>query len=279
MAEYYSYRILLNASSIPSLFPEEFTKEEKFRKVFSVLMEEHKDSFEHYGSNNLIFSIKQLNENIFIWQLAKEQSFKKPIAGDDRVENVEDIRYPFIYLMFHVKRQIVLIEFNSTVFPDMDSVKGKIEKYFTRKIAMSGLNVNLNDVSDHKEFWSTISEMDVVNDVTLEFNPPNLWGGEKEVDRLVKGAHEETNFSKFKLVFQNKVEGLIFTAKNFGQQIARLASGGGEYVIKGLKDGVTFTIRSAARPFKKRIEDVNATTEEEAEDTFKEIDELNNEEE
>lgn len=263
---------------MPSLFPDDFVKEDLFRSVFTDLVAKNKAEFDHYGTRHVIFSYKELGQDVFIWQLARVQQYEKPMAGEEKIEKVADIRYPFIHVIFHVSRQLALVEYNSAVFNDMESVKNKLEKYLNQHVYPARVSVNLHEVTDNREFWTKVAEMDVIQDVTLEFAPPNLWGGEKEVDRLIKDAHEQTNFDKFKLVFQNKIQGLIFNAKTFGEQIYRLGKGGGEYIISGLKDGLPYVLKSIAKPFKKNIEDVNRLSEDEAEDTFRQIDEMNDNE-
>ena len=92
--------------------------------------------------------------------------------------------------------------------------------------------------------------------------------------KMIKDVHDETNYDKFKVSLQNKLNGLKFQYSDFNEHISRLASGAGKYIVKGIKEGLEKTIGSFTEPFKRKI-NVNETNNEELEKEFQEIEELN----
>ncbi|MGI4862585.1 MAG: hypothetical protein ACRYFZ_01590 [Janthinobacterium lividum] len=115
--------------------------------------------------------------------------------------------------------------------------------------------------------------MDLVQEIDFDYNPPNFFHGADEVDKMVDEVYKETLFEKFKIILQNKL-GLVFTREAFGAYINRLASGAGQYTIKGIKNGIDFVIKSVRMPFRRDIEPDNSTPEQ-IEQAFREADELN----
>ncbi|MGI4862582.1 MAG: hypothetical protein ACRYFZ_01575 [Janthinobacterium lividum] len=133
MPAFYCYRIMVSEPAQHSLFDAR-PKEQKLREVFTDLEANKRDEFDYYG-NNILFHYSAINENIFVWQIAKEQTYEKPIVGEDRIENISDVRYPNVFAIFHTVRQLVFIEYKSSVFPDVETVKNKLEIYFSNKLA------------------------------------------------------------------------------------------------------------------------------------------------
>jgi len=233
MQHYYAYRIFLNQDKYLLNFK---NKKEAFLELLQNLKVTNAKFFD-YGEHHIIFK-EQRGENIYILQLAKKQNFEKPILEKGKIEEIIDVQYPNIHIVVHFEKQLVLIQKNTTVFQDLNAVKLKIVKFFTEQMTANNVICNLSEITDQREFWEQVTDMDVVQKVELEYEPPNFFGGRKTVDKLVKDVHEETNFEKFKIYLQNKVEGLRFTKDNFKEHIQRISQGAGNYVIQGLKDGV-----------------------------------------
>lgn len=269
-AFYYSYRIFLTEPLQGHLFG---PKEVSFRKIFE-RMEKSSVVFLDY-SEHIIYHYKKIGDSFIIWQFSKRQDFEKPVAKENGIEVVFDFKHPFIYLVFDIKRQIVLIQYDSSVFQKLESSKSKLEKFLNDLLSPEKIAVTITEISDQREFWTKVEEMDVINDVTLEYNPPNFFHGENAVDELVDEVHKETNYQKFSIFLQNKLEGLTFKIDTFKNHISRLSSGAGQYIIRGFKDGIEDVLKSITVPFKKQIEDIDSCTEEGLEKDFKEIDELN----
>lgn len=262
---------------VQTSFFDDRTKEERFYSVFDQIFNEKHISFLDWNLRHHVYHYRTINNDISIWQLAKEQEYEKPMPGEEKIENVFDVKSPFVFLIFHKTRQLVLIEHNSSVFSKLDTTKAKLERFFSQNenIASGSISVSLIEISDQREFWVQAEELDFVEQVEFDYNPPNFFRGEREVDRLVKDVHEETNFKKFKIFLQNKYDGLLFKAGTFADHISRLAAGAGTFVVKGFKNGVEKTLSTFNIPAKKAIENIDTVNEEELEDDFKQIDDLN----
>jgi uncharacterized protein with ACT and thioredoxin-like domain len=108
MLNFFAYRLNLIVPNQISLF---FTKskEEHFYDLLTAQYATKKDSFVYYNSKYLIYFSKQLTPSIYAITIAKEETYTKPIEGDSTIEQVIDVRTPYIYVIIDKKRQIVLI--------------------------------------------------------------------------------------------------------------------------------------------------------------------------
>ena len=270
--QYFAYRIFLNQQI--GEFPFR-NKEDVFYEAIDEIKENHKNEFTDWGNEHILYHIKTFGRDIHLLQLARKHKYKKPVAGDLKIEQVSDVDYPFIYLFLHVKHQIILIQKDTAVFQDMDAVKSKLERFLIDQMAAHAIKASLIEITDQRDFWTKLNELDFIEKVELSYEPPNFFGGKNRVDKITKEVQEETNYEKFQIILQNKYQGLKFGFETFKEHIQRLSSGAGDFVIKGLIDGVPRTLKKFSIPFKKDIVDPEKETKESLEETFDDINDLN----
>ena len=68
---------------------------------------------------------------------------------------------------------------------------------------------------------------------------------------------------------------MICYFETFKEHIQRLSSGAGDFMVKGLKNGVTHTLGKFKIPFKKDIPNIEDESIEKLEQTFEDINDLN----
>lgn len=277
MEHFYAYRIFLNQNKKEQLELNFKNKKETFVEVLNEIQRKT-IAFQDYGEHYMIFNQKK-GENIYILQLAKKHQFAKHILEKGKIEDILDEHFPNIYLIIHIEKQLILIQKNTVVFQTLDGVKSKIAKFFTEQMIENGVHCALSEITDHRGFWEQIKEFDSIQKVDFEYSPPNFFGGKNAADKLVKDVYEETNFEKFKITLQNKLNGLKFRPKDFKEHILRLSQGAGDYVITGVKNGVIQTITKLKKlHVKEDISSVNNESTESLEERFNQIEDINNDE-
>lgn len=276
MSEYYAYRINLTPpqSKQPDVFKQFGTKEEEFSKVFDLVATSNRIDFVDWGTKFMVFHFQVRNENIHIWELAKDQQFKMPVAGETTIDEVVAVKSPYVFLIFHIQKQIVFIERNSEVFATPNTATKRLETFFDSKLSHAGISVAIEAIKSQKEFWEEVEEFDKIEDVRLEFDAPNWWGSKNNVDDLINDTYEASFFEKLKISFKNTTVGLKFTKDKFGAAIERLSAGTGNFLLKGKKNGEDKTIVSEKRPFKKEIEDIKEESNEDLEKGFNDAQDL-----
>jgi len=161
-----------------------------------------------------------------------------------------------------LKYQIALIQKSTNVFQTLDSVKSKLERFLAEKMVSDRVTCSLIEITDQRDFWVKLDEFDIVEKVEMEYAPPNFFGGKKAVDRITKEVQEETNYEKFKIILENKYNGLRFGFETFKEHIQRLSGGAGDFMVTGLKNGVKRTLGKFKIPFKKEISNIEDETKE-----------------
>ncbi|WP_233899643.1 hypothetical protein [Tenacibaculum piscium] len=270
--QYFAYRVFLNQ---PKGEFEFIPKEEVFINAFAEIKEKRKNDFFDWGNEHILYYIKDLGRDIHLLQLARKHVYKKPVPGENEIVRVSDIDYPNIYVAFHVKYQIVLIQKKTSVFKSLDISKSKLERFLIDKMMNHRVTCSFIEITDQRDFWVKLEEFDLIEKVEMEYAPPNFFGGKKAIDRMTKEVQEETNYQKFKIILENKYQGLKFGFETFKEHIQRLSSGAGDFMVKGLKDGVTHTLGKFKIPFKKDIPNIEEESREKLEQTFEDINDLN----
>lgn len=271
MASFFAYRIFLHLTTTQqTLFAK--TKEEALKNLYLHVRDVVKIEFNDWGTEHILFHYREITPQIFVWQFSRRQDFTKHVPTSQRIEDQSDRQYPFIFVICHTELQIALVERNTSVFQDLDIAKSKLERFFSSRL--DGIAVSLNEISEQREFWRLVNEMDQIEQIDFEYKPPNFFKGSNSVDKLVKDVHEETNFETFKITLKNKIRGLKLAYETFGDHIKRLSSGAGKYIIDGVKDGFPKRIASFIIPFKTEI-DVDNVTPTEIENKMRDIDTLN----
>lgn len=276
MSQYYAYRIFLNQDPYKLSFK---NKEESFYDVFKDLKKNKSAKFKDWGAEHTIYNYKSFNDEIIVWEFSRKQEFDKEVLGENKIEEIKDEKFPYIFVLFHLKKQIVLIEKNTSVFQKLETVKSKLERYFTDNMILNNVTANLTEISDQRGFWSKLEELDLIESVKLEYEPPNLFGGSKKADEIVREAYEETNFRKLVIFVQNKLNGLKFEYSDFKDHIQRISQGAGSYVVHGVKDGIETTLKSFKEAVKKDISNIDEESKESLKQKFEDIENMNKDEE
>ena len=55
--------------------------------------------------------------NVYALELAREETFKIPVEGETKIEEVPVVNTPFVYVIVDTKRQIILIQEKNKLFP------------------------------------------------------------------------------------------------------------------------------------------------------------------
>ena len=172
--QYFAYRIFSNQH------PGEFEfkqKEEVFIEAFDSIMKIKKNEFKDHGHDYILYYIKGLGRDIHVLQLARKHIYKKPIAGERKIEEVQDVDYPNIYLIFHLKYQLVLIQKDTSVFQDLDAVSVKLQRFFVDKMSANAVVASFIKITDQRDFWTKLEELEFIEKVELVYAPPNFFGG------------------------------------------------------------------------------------------------------
>lgn len=274
MLRFYSYRINLLTQN--NLFAGIEPKETTFQKVIDDLREKNKDTFIARNSKFILFFYKELMPNVYALELAREETFKIPIEGETKIEEVPVVNTPFVYVIIDTKRQIILMQEKTSVFQDVEVSIARLKLYFENKLIPNFITPAIQPITDNAQFWDEIEGADITEfDITLE--APNLFKGRQKAEDLVEEIHEEFNITEVEIKLRNKLGKLKLLYENAKNFVSLAASGAGKYVLRGFKNGKELIIKSYQYIKKKRydVEDPEQINRGELESDLKELDKLN----
>lgn len=276
MDEYLSYRIFLVDSSQEELFKGDQSKESILRELLSTIERRGKYEFIDNDVRYLFCFIKQYSNQFYILQLAREERFAKPSEREKRVETVEDKRYPFIYVIFDLKRQIILIQHKSSVFQDIDTAKSKIERFFYNNFTGYGLITTIKEMFSGLAFWEQLQQYDEIFLFDLTLTGPNLFGARYRASDLSKDIHDNYNASEFNIKLKNSLGKLKLLKDNISDYITLAATGAGKFVAEVAKKGIKERIGSFTYILKKHYDkDIDKVTLNQLNIDFEELDKHN----
>lgn len=274
MLRFYSYRINLLTQN--NLFAGIEPKETTFQKVIDDLREKNKDTFIARNSKFILFFYKELMPNVYALELAREETFKIPIEGETKIEEIPVVNTPFVYVIVDTKRQIILMQEKTSVFQDVEVSVARLKLYFENKLIPNFITPAIQPITDNTQFWDEIKGADITEfDITLE--APNLFKGRQKAEDLVEEIHEEFNITEVEIKLRNKLGKLKLLYENAKNFVSLAASGAGKYVLRGFKNGKELIIKSYQYIKKKTydVEDPEQINRGELESDLKELDKLN----
>lgn len=274
MLRFYSFRINLLTQN--NLFAGIEPKEKTFQKVIDDLKEKNKDSFIVRNSKFILFFYKELMPNVYALELAREETFKIPIEGETKIEEVPVVNTPFVYVILDTKRQIILMQEKTTVFQDVDVSVSRLKSYFENKLIPNFITPAIQPITDNAQFWEEIEGANITEfDITLE--APNLFKGRQKAEDLVEEIHEEFNITEVEIKLRNKLGQLKLLYENAKNFVSLAASGAGKYILKGFKNGKELLIKSYQYIKKKTydVENPEQINPDELEKDLNELDKLN----
>lgn len=249
---YSAYRyFILESKQLPIFQQTEIKpKEDWFLQVMKSIQNRVKLEFVIDDSRYLIYFKKNIGEEYFVIQLAKEVYFNHPLEGEKEINETLDKQYPPINILFDIKRQLVLIQNKTTVFRNINTSKEKLEIFFERQLKEQNIVVSLSSITNEEGFWHEVGELDLIYSLDLTLKAPNFFKGRFKAEEFVNETFEEYNFSTLKIGFKSAIGRLQLLKENLQGYIQLISAGGGDYILKGLKKGKEFTFKSSSKSVK-----------------------------
>ncbi len=235
--EFYTYRYFLISAEQIAFYEKPET--EKYRIMYeffdALLINKKIDRF--IGRKRCILYIThKYDENIFLCKYAKEQSMRKFQEGESDIESTVESNFPFIYLIFDLQRQIILIHNKSSVFENVNAAKNSIQKFFQKTTYIHNYNFTIDEVSYEQAFWECISGAEGIFELTFSLKAPNLFGGILATNEFLKRIKEIYNSSETEIKYKNEQGKLSVEKDEVDDVIKYITSGGGRWTLKARKN-------------------------------------------
>lgn len=221
-------------------------RQEAVQSFFRTLENDKKISCDIFSTKHILVFNKSINEHVYIYKFANQvdEIVYKESATD--IENFIEHYCPFVYLIVDTKKQIILVELNSSVYRSVITTKNKLEKFFNNFFFTKGFTVSLKEITDENDFWTYIDSSDGIFEVSLKLNSPNLFGSKfntNELLKLVQNTYNNTS-ATIKLSNDEPVLHIDKQDEKLSDALQYIAGGAGEWCIVGCFQGSKKRIKS-----------------------------------
>ena len=214
-------------------------RNEAVTSLFEKITTEHKLTYELKGHKHILVFNRKIAKDVFLCKFSKEENITLFQEGEFDIENVVNTNLPFVYLVFDIKRQIILIQLKTSVFKSVEATKNKLEKCMEIEFVRYGFTVKIDEITDEANFWTFVDNSDGVIEIELELNSPNLFGGHVNINEMLKLINNEYNNTQTTFKVKNEKGKLSLKKLNESLQSALkyISGGAGRWKMKYLKDG------------------------------------------
>lgn len=156
------------------------------------------------------------------------------IESESDIENIDEIDYPFIYVIIDTSHQIVLFELKPSVFSSLNVSKDKLKICFEKIFSLYGFEVLFEEITDSNTFWTFVNDSRGIFEISMTLNSPNLFGGFNNTNEMLKEVQETYNNSQTTIKLTSKKPILHNTKpdnKPLSDAVEYVSGGGGEWIL------------------------------------------------
>ncbi len=204
------------------------------QNFFTSLVQEKKRSWEIKGRKHLLVFNRQLSDAVYIFKFSMETKKTIFVESESDIENIDEVDYPFIYVIIDTCRQIVLFELKTSVFSNLNVAKDKLKTCFENIFSLYGFEVIFKEITDSSTFWTFVSDSIGIYEVTITLNSPNLFGGFNNTNDMLKDISKTYNNNQTTIKLSSNKANLTNINqdnKALYDAVEYTSGGGGEWVL------------------------------------------------
>mgnify|MGYP000848382148 FL=1 len=244
--EFNVYRYFLVLTEQMSLFQKAESEKEKIMYDFFETLHSNKKVVRVIGKKkSILYLTQKYDNNIFLCKYAKEKPMKKFQEGENDIESIVETNFPYIYMFFDLKRQLILIQNKSSVFEKVEYAKNSIGSFFQKTTDIHGYNFTIDELTYEQAFWECISGVDGVYELTFDLKSPNLFGGILKTNEFLKKIKEIYNSTETQIKYKNEKGSLSVRKDEVEDTVKYITGGGGRWKIKARKNRSRKTFKSS----------------------------------
>ena len=154
-----AYRYFLIPSEQISIYD---TAKEKRReaveKFFYRAINEKKVSFDIDDRKQVLAFEREITNTVLLFKFGCEKHETKYRESETGIESVVEANLPFVYLIFDIERQLLLLEVNTSVFKNVMQGQNKIQKWFEQAFFQYGFEIIFEEIIDENTFWKYVED-------------------------------------------------------------------------------------------------------------------------
>lgn len=180
---------------------------------------------------------KEYDTNTFLFKFSRDFPITKYVNDDFKKDIIEitESNYPYIYVIIDVKKQIVLLERKTSIYPNATAVKNAFKAFVLTYNYSENYTFSMDEIIELSRFWNIISNSREIFELTLNLKSPNLFGGMLTTNDLLKKTKETYNNDEIEIKFKNS-KGKLKINREIDDAIKYAGSGGGSWKITRKRD-------------------------------------------
>ena len=226
-----------------------------------LLIENHKYIPEKSREPQLCFGNFVIGDNkeLLAGEIGRPSKVKLPDYKDGKFQDEEHKAYPHVHFLWDRKHQLILLEVNTSIFSNYESVIQHIEKHFNNLLDDYEYTVYLGPMTEKANFWDMVGSFERLYEVTFVMHMPNFLGRTqedmKDMLNYYRDAYNTTNLTT-KLSNNNGKLRIPKNDKTLNQILEWITKGAGLWKLKGIKWGknTKMTISSKKDEYMKSLE-------------------------
>lgn len=173
-------------------------------------------------------------------KLGKSKEIMIPKYDDNKKDFLDkkDTFNPHVYFLWDRDEQVILLEKNTSIFQNYETVLRSIADHLNNQLAKYELRVFIEPLTEKTDFWRAINTYEYLYEVTFELHMPNLFGEtQKDIKNILEIFRETYNATGVSDQISNP-DGRLNIPINDPQVSTKLewiTKGGGLWSIKGKK--------------------------------------------
>lgn len=181
---------------------------------------------------------------------------------------ISDTTQPNVLVLWDSDQQVILVERNTRVFREHETVLRSIEYHFNNLLSTYELIVNVMPLTEEMEFWNFINKYTSIYRINFQLIAPNFFGNtQKSVKEILNVVTDEYNATELSTQIANPMGDLKVSDSDtkINTFLNWIKEGGGRWLINAMgKSGKKVTIKSSqnAKLIESSIELENYTAEE-----------------
>lgn len=207
-------------------------KKEIMHNFFKTIEEQLKITKYIKDKKHILYFTHRFSDTLYLCKYVKEINFKNLKEGETDILEENESNFPFVFLIFDLNRQIILVQQKTSLFRNLNAFKNSFENWFMLGVEMYDHYFKLEAITYEQAFWNYVNSAEAIYELELLMNSPNLFGGKVTADSILKEIKDEYNNTETQLKFRNTKGKLKVTHSNAHHFIKYITGGGGSWKLR-----------------------------------------------
>jgi hypothetical protein len=190
--------------------------------------------------------------------IGRLSTVKLPDYQDGKFLDEEHKAYPYVHFLWDRSHQLILLEVNTSVFRNYESLIRLIEIHLNKLLDDYEYTVYIEPLTEKANFWNMVSSFERLYDVTFEMHMPNFLGRTQEDMKEMLNHYRPYNVTTLTNKLSNNLGKLKISPNDESLNLILewITKGAGIWKLRGIKWGKNkkITISSKKDEYMKSLE-------------------------